>query len=84
MPLTKIPICTDNNGAIFIGSNPIQERRIKHIDVKYHYVQECVENGWIEIFRVDSKDNPADMFTKALGHVLFMRFREQLGLKFYS
>ena len=33
MPIGKIPICTDNNGAIFMGSNPIQERRIKHIDV---------------------------------------------------
>ena len=84
IPIGKVPICSDNNGAIFIGSNPIQERRIKHIDVRYHYIRECVENGDVEILRVDTEDNTADMFTKPLGHVKFVRFRGQLGLEFYS
>ena len=84
IPIGKVPICSDNNGAIFIGSNPIQERRIKHIDVCYHYIQECVENGDVEILRVDTEDNTADMFTKPLGHVKFICFRGQLGLEFYS
>ena len=84
MPLDKVPICTDNNGAIFIGSNPIQERCIKHIDVCYHYIHECVENGEVEILHVDTNDNTTDMFTKPLGHVKFVQFRGQLGLEFYS
>ena len=84
IPIGIVPICSDNNGAIFIGSNPIQERRIKHIDVRYHYIRECVENGDVEILRVDTEDNTADMFTKPLGHVKFVRFRGQLGLEFYS
>ena len=84
MPMGKIPICTDNNGAIFMGSNPIQERRIKHIDVRYHYICERVEEGDVEILRVDTNENPSDMFTKPLGHVKFSKFREKLGLEFYS
>ena len=84
MPIGKIPICTDNNGAIFMGSNPIQERRIKHIDVRYHYIRERVEEGDVEILRVDTDENPSDMFTKPLGHVKFSKFREKLGLEFYS
>ena len=84
IPIVTIPICTDNNGAIFIGSNPIQERRVKHMDVRYHYIRERVENGDVEILRVDSADNPADMFTKPLGHIKFEQFRNMLGLEFYS
>jgi hypothetical protein len=32
--LKAIPICADNQGSIFIGSNPVQERRTKHIDIR--------------------------------------------------
>jgi hypothetical protein len=42
MHLGPIPIYADNQGSIFIGSNPVQEIRTKHIDVKYHYVCECI------------------------------------------
>ena len=84
LSVDKVPICTDNNGAIFIGSNPIQERRIKHIDVRYHYIRECVEDGNVEILRVDTTENTADLLTKPLGKVKFVEFRSQLGLEFYS
>jgi len=78
------PICADNQGSIFIGSNPVQERRTKHIDVRYHYIRECVEDGKVELFWVPTDENPADMFTKNLGHVKFLQFRSMLGLEFYS
>ncbi|KAJ3536313.1 hypothetical protein NMY22_g6090 [Coprinellus aureogranulatus] len=84
IPIGTIPICTDNNGAIFIGSNLIQERCVKHMDVRYHYIRERVENGDVEILHVDSADNPANMFTKPLGHIKFGQFRNMLGLEFYS
>ena len=84
LPIDKVPIYADNNGSIFIGSNPIQERRIKHIDVHYHYICEKVEDGEVEILRVDSNDNTADGFTKPVGRVLFVEFRKNLGLEFYS
>ena len=83
MPIDKVPICSDNNGAIFIGSNPIQERRTKHMDVHYHYIQEHVEEGDVEILQVDTNDNMADLFTKPLGRVKLEQFRGQLGLEFY-
>ena len=77
------PICADNEGGIFIASNPVQERRTKHIDVRYHYVRDLVESRRIEIFWVPTDENPADMFTKNLGHVKFMKFRKMLGLEIY-
>jgi hypothetical protein len=42
MRLGPILIYADNQGSIFIGSNPVQEICTKHIDVKYHYVHECI------------------------------------------
>ena len=48
--LGPIPVYGDNQGSIFIGSNPVQEIRTKHIDLKYHYVRECIAKGKIKVF----------------------------------
>ena len=74
IPLRPIPICVDNQGAIFIGSNPVQDKRTKHIGVRYHNVRECVEEKKVELFYIEGSENPADMFTKNLGHVKFLKF----------
>jgi hypothetical protein len=42
MPLKAVPIYGDNQGATFNASNPVQEKRIKHIGIQYHYIRECV------------------------------------------
>ena len=82
--LGLLPICSDNQGAIFISSNPITERRSKHIDIRYHYVRELVEDKKVEVFYVSTDDNPADLFTKNLGRIKFLKFRGMLGLRFYD
>ena len=84
MPLATVPICGDNQGSIFISSNPVQERRSKHIDIRYHYVREMIEERQVAIYFVEGSHNPADLFTKNLGQVKFEYFRKQLGLEFYS
>ena len=80
--LRQIPICADNQGSIFIGSNPVQERRTKHIDIRYHYIRECIEEGKVSVFFIPGSMNPADMFTKNLGKDKFLEFREHLGISF--
>jgi hypothetical protein len=82
--IPTIPICGDNQGSIFIGSNPVQERRSKHIDIRYHYVRQLIEEKKIELFFVEGAENTADLFTKNLGAPKFLKFRGQLGLEFYS
>ena len=80
--LWQIPICTDNQGSIFIRSNPVQERRTKHIDIQYHYVRECIEEGKVSVFFIPETDNPADMFTKNLRKDKFLEFHEHLSISF--
>ena len=82
--LGPLPICSDNQGAIFISSNPVMERRSKHIDIRYHYIRELIEDKKVEVFYISTDENPADLFTKNLGRIKFLKFRGMLGLQFYD
>jgi hypothetical protein len=82
MRLGPILIYADNQGSIFIGSNPVQEIRTKHIDVKYHYMHECIAVKKIVLYHVPTEDNTADIFTKNLGCLKFEKFKQQLGIEF--
>jgi len=80
--LVPTPIFGDNQGLIFIGSNPVQEQRTKHIDIWYHYICECIEDGKVSVYFIPGNENPADMFTKNLGAIDFLHLRKHLGIKF--
>ena len=48
-----------------------------------HYIREVIRNKKVELLFIEGAENPADLFTKNLGHIKFLKFREQLGLEFY-
>jgi hypothetical protein len=83
MPLKAVLIYGDNQGAIFNASNPVQEKRMKHIVIQYHYIRECVQDGKVKLYYVEGINNPANLFTKNLEPIKFSKFRSQLGLEFY-
>ena len=82
--LGSIPLCGNNQGSIFLASNPVQEKQIKHIDLHYHYICEVIHQKQIELLFIEGAENPADLFTKNLGCIKFLKFQEQLKLEFYS
>ena len=47
-----IVIHEDNQGAIAMAKNPVGHARTKHIDVRYHFVHEGVQNGVIVVYYV--------------------------------
>jgi hypothetical protein len=61
-----ITLCCDNQGALALAANPGRHKRTKHIDIRYHYIRECVESGMIVLKHVGSNDQAADALTKAL------------------
>ena len=71
-------------GSIFLSSNPVQEKWIKHIDLRHHYICEVIRDKKVELLFIEGAKNPTDLFTKNLGRIKFLKFREQLGLEFYS
>nr|GEV99446.1 Gag-Pol polyprotein [Tanacetum cinerariifolium] len=63
----KIPMYYDNKSAIALCCNNVQHSRSKHIDIRYHFSKEQIENGAIELYFVNTEYQLADLFTKALG-----------------
>jgi hypothetical protein len=47
-----VTLFVDNNSAIALMKNPVFHGRSKHIDIKYHFIRECVERGQILVKRV--------------------------------
>ncbi len=73
--INHIPLSGDNQGSIFIASNPVTESKSKHIDIRYHYIREVYEKGIVDLFFIEGSKNPANIFTKNLGAVQFLKFR---------
>lgn len=71
----------DNKSAIDLAKYPVFHGRRKHIDIRYHFIRECVENGEIVIKHVCSEEQRADSLTKALTSVKFEIMRNLLGVK---
>nr|GEW87523.1 hypothetical protein [Tanacetum cinerariifolium] len=63
----KIPMYCDNKSAISLCCNNVQHSMFKHIDIRYHFIKDHVENGVIELYFVNTEYQLADIFTKALG-----------------
>nr|GEX62034.1 hypothetical protein [Tanacetum cinerariifolium] len=53
--LNKIPMYCDNKSAIALCCNNVQHSRSKHIDIRYHFIKEQVENGVIELYFINTK-----------------------------
>jgi hypothetical protein len=68
----------DSNTAISFSKQEGQHEAKKHIDVKIHYIQQLVRKDEISIGYVQSKENPADIFTKCLTGQYFTRGLELL------
>jgi hypothetical protein len=61
-----ITVKTDNVAAKILAKNPEHHNKAKHIDIRYHFIQDKIEKGTINLVYVESKDNLADLFTKPL------------------
>ena len=81
----ELPIATevleDNQGTIAISKNPVNHNRTKHIDIKYHYVREAMENKVITLTYCPTKEMVADPLTKPLPREQFETLRHDMGLK---
>ncbi|GJU52107.1 retrovirus-related pol polyprotein from transposon TNT 1-94 [Tanacetum coccineum] len=80
----KIPLYYDNQSAIFLCCNNVQHSRSKHIDVRYQFIKEQVENRVVELYFVKIKYQLANIFTKALPRERLNFLIEKLGMRSMS
>ena len=64
--LCPIPLMIDNVGAGYMAQNAINNKRTKHIDIRFHFIRQHIKNKLVELFYVETKLNIADIMTKAL------------------
>ncbi|GJW53897.1 hypothetical protein Tco_0097982 [Tanacetum coccineum] len=76
----KIPIYCDNKRVIALCCNNVQHSRSKHIDIRFHFIKEQVENRVVELYFVNTKYQLADIFTKALGRERIEFLINKLGM----
>ena len=72
-PYVYCKVFEDNSGALELARLPKMRPCTKHINVCYHHFREHVQNGLIKIFPVGTKDQMADILTKALPQNDFQR-----------
>ncbi|XP_074373648.1 uncharacterized protein LOC141713995 [Apium graveolens] len=71
----------DNRSAIDLAKNFVFHGRSKHIDIRYHFIRECVEHEEIVIKHVRTEEQRADVLTKAMSIVKFELMRKLPGVK---
>lgn len=73
-------IRVDNQAAIKLMTNEKSQKRTKHIDIKYHYAREKIQNGDMNVLHVASGEMLADLLTKAMPAPQFIKLRNDIGL----
>ena len=74
-------LLVDNQSAITLSKNPVHHSRTKHIDTRYHFIRQCIEEKKTVFAYVKSEDQLADILTKSLGRLKFLQMRERLGVQ---
>jgi len=74
-------VLSDSQGAICLAKAPRFNSRTKHIDIKYHFVQDACAQGLIELNYLPTAEMPADIMTKALPRDTHQRHVKGMGLQ---
>ena len=59
-----VSVFSDNQGAIALSKHPVHHHRTKHVDIKYHFIRDNVNNNKINLNYIPTANNVADLMTK--------------------
>ena len=76
-----VDIYEDNQGCLAMANNHRTDALTKHIDVKYHYTRDCIDESLIKIIYCPTDKMIADFLTKPINPTKFMWYRTQIGVK---
>ena len=75
-----LKINCDSMSAIYLAKNQVYHAMMKHIVVRFHFVREIFDEGDIELLKIHTKKNPADILTKVVSGVKFTHCKELLHI----
>ena len=69
----------DSQSAIHLTKDQMYHERTKHIKIKYHFIRDIIGEGKVLVRKINTKENPADMFTKSLPVYKFKQCLDLVG-----
>ena len=73
----------DNTGSLAIAENPEHHQWAKHINIRAHFIYQCIENSSVELSYIPTDQIVADGFTKPLTNAKHRMFIKQLDIELY-
>ncbi|MCO5614198.1 hypothetical protein L7F22_068478 [Adiantum nelumboides] len=70
----------DSQSAIQLARNPVIHAKTKHVDIRYHFIRDVLEDKPLQLVKVHTDDNRADLLTKSLSSEGFAHLRELMGI----
>ena len=70
----------DNHSCIKLSVNLLFHDRSKHIDIRYHHIRDCVQRRIMLLSYIPTKDQDANILTKALTRSKFEYHRGKIGV----
>jgi hypothetical protein len=71
----------DNKGSLALGQDPVFHKRTKHIDIRYRFIRELVDQKKIQLLHVGTDEMAADCLTKSLGRDRLARCMGEMGMR---
>lgn len=73
-------IYEDNQSCIAVAESSHENKRLKHVDVKFNFIRESILNREVQLKYIPTTDQTADIMTKGLDRILFEKHRANLNL----
>jgi hypothetical protein len=70
----------DNQSHLNLSEKHVFHDKLKHIEIKYHYIRDMVERKEVHVQYLCTHEQVVDVFTKSLARTKFRYFHERLGL----
>jgi hypothetical protein len=75
-----VTLFIDNKSTISLCKNLVLHESTKHIDLRYHYIRDCVEKGTIMVDYISTNEQKADILTKPLSRTRFQKLCGKVGI----
>ncbi|KAK9706833.1 hypothetical protein RND81_07G154900 [Saponaria officinalis] len=72
----------DSQSALDLSKNTMYHARTKHIDVRYHWLRDVIEDKQLKLKKVHTDKNASDMLTKGVPGGKLVTCSKLAGLKF--